>query len=68
MDYTIDRLITDADFDAVDARTREALVEEGFGLLTETDVKATMKKNLDVEIQPFRMLGSCIPKMAFEAI
>ena len=50
MAYTIDRLITDADFETVDARVRKALVDAGFGVLTEIDVAATMKKKLDVDI------------------
>ncbi|WP_019956938.1 DUF302 domain-containing protein [Yoonia vestfoldensis] len=68
MDYTINRLIADADFAAVDARTRDALSDKGFGILTEIDVKATMKKKLDVEMPGYRILGACNPKMAHEAI
>ncbi|MGH1367910.1 MAG: DUF302 domain-containing protein [Maritimibacter sp.] len=68
MSYTIDRLIEGADFEEVDARTRAALAEAGFGVLTEIDVKATMKKKIDKDMDGYRILGACNPGMAWQAI
>ncbi len=68
MTYTINRMIPDASIDDVDARAREALADHGFGVLTEIDVKATMKKKLDVDMPAYRILGACNPKMAWQAI
>ncbi len=68
MSYTLDRLITDASFDEIDQRTRSALASQGFGVLTEIDVKATMKKKLDKDMDDYRILGACNPNMAYQAI
>jgi len=68
MTYTINRTIAGWGIDDIAARTRKALANHGFGILTEIDVKATMKKKLDVEMSAYRILGACNPKMAHQAI
>jgi uncharacterized protein (DUF302 family) len=68
MSYTINRLISDASFDEVEARTRTALTDAGFGVLTEINVQTTMKKKLDKDMPAYKTLGACNPTMAYEAI
>lgn len=68
MTYTINRTLKGVSFEDIDARTRAALADNGFGVLTEIDVQATMKKKLDAEMTGYRILGACNPKMAYQAI
>ena len=68
MGYTINRQIDGITLDEADARTRAALAAQGFGVLTEIDVAATMKKKLDLAMPGYRILGACNPGMAYKAI
>jgi uncharacterized protein (DUF302 family) len=65
--YGLKRTLSIA-FEEADERVREALKAEGFGVLTEIDVRETLRKKLDVEHRPYRILGACNPPLAHQAL
>jgi len=67
MSYYFSKTIN-TDFDTAISRVTDELKKEGFGVLTEIDVKETFKKKLDVDFRKYRILGACNPNFAFEAI
>ncbi len=66
--YGLSVELGDVDFDVAIARVTEALKGQGFGVLTDIDVKATLKKKLDVDHPRYRILGACNPPIAHKAL
>ncbi|MGE5431087.1 MAG: DUF302 domain-containing protein [Syntrophomonadaceae bacterium] len=67
MDYYNTRIVN-LSFDETITKVTEELKKEGFGILTEIDVKETLKKKLDVDFRKYRILGACNPPFAYKAL
>lgn len=67
MSYYISKVV-DLSFEEAIQRVTEELKKEGFGILTEIDVKATLKKKLDVDFRNYKILGACNPPFAYQAL
>lgn len=67
IDYGFTKTVPYSYAEAIDKAT-EALKTEGFGILTEIDVKETMKKKLDKDLHPYKILGACNPGFAYKAL
>jgi uncharacterized protein (DUF302 family) len=67
MNYYFSKILDIAFDDAID-RVTEVLKKEGFGILTQIDVKETLKKKLDVDFRKYKILGACNPPFAYQAL
>lgn len=67
MSYYFNKVL-DLSFEEAISRATETLKEQGFGILTEIDISATMKKKLDVDMPKYKILGACHPQSAYKAI
>lgn len=68
MNYYFSKSLINVTFDEAIQKVTESLKEEGFGILTEIDIKATLKKKLDVDFYNYKILGACNPQFAYKAL
>lgn len=67
MSYYFNKKLS-GDFDQIIEKVTEVLKKEGFGILTDIDIKATLKQKLDVDFYNYRILGACNPPFAYKAL
>jgi len=68
MNYYISKTLTNLSYDEALEKVKEELKKEGFGVLTEIDVKDTLKNKLDVDFKKYKILGACNPHLAHQAL
>ncbi len=68
MQYYFNKFIKEKSFEEVIQSIESELKQEGFGVLTEIDVKATLKKKIDVDFKKYKILGACNPHFAYKAL
>lgn len=66
--YALARTLPTMDYDTTVEKVRDLLAEEGFGVITEVDVKESLKKKLDLDFQRYIILGACNPVLASQAL
>jgi uncharacterized protein (DUF302 family) len=68
MEFFIAKKFPNGDFSDMDAKVREELKKEGFGVITEIDIKKTLKEKIDVDFRNYTILGACNPAFAYKAL
>lgn len=68
MGYYFSKRLNGISLEQVIEKVKAALKEEGFGVLTEIDVKSTLKEKINVDFKPYRILGACNPHFAYQAL
>lgn len=68
MSYYFNKVLKEKSFEQAIEKVTEGLKEQGFGVLTEIDLQATLKKKLDVDFKKYKILGACNPNFAYKAL